>query len=511
MLKPNTENKIQTLQKENEQLHVSNEKLQAENERLREYIRLALLRRFASKSEKINPNQPSLFNEVEELAIPEEPVETEQTPAPKKKRKKRRISIPAFIPREMKVHDLPEEEKFCSHHQQPLVKIGEDISEQLSIVPAQIFAVQHVRPKYACPDCEEQPVRQEKMPVQPIPGSIASASLLAYLIVSKYLDHLPLYRLQAMFLRIGIVISRFTMARWMIRVATTLEPLYHLLEKELLASPHLFMDETPVQVLAEPERKPEQKSYMWVRARDATYGSPIVLYHYAPSRGNEVAASLLTGFRGVLQTDGYPAYNMVCLRDKLLHAGCWNHCRRKFWEADKAAKKKQGTLAHEALEIIRSLYDVERKTCDMTLEERLVYRKIHMTPLVNKFKAWLDDNVDKTPPSLLTGKAIAYTLGQWDKLLLVLQFGYVSLDTNFVENKIRPFALGRKNWLFSQSVAGAKASAILYSFVITAKENGLDPYQYLCKTLESINHTSSSDELRQLLPFQQNTKLNQHG
>ena len=260
MLKQNTENEIQTLKKENELLQVNNEQLHAEIERLKEYIRLALLRRFASKSEKINPNQPSLFNEVEELAQPEEPVESEdqQAPVQKKKRKKRRISIPTFIPREVKVHDLPEEQKFCSHHQQPLVKIGADVSEQLSIVPAQIFAIQHVRPKYTCPHCDEKQILQEKMPVQPIPGSIASASLLAYLIVSKYLDHLPLYRLEAMFLRIGVVISRFTMSRWMIRVATMLEPLYHLLEKELLASPHFFMDETPVQVLAEPERNPEK-------------------------------------------------------------------------------------------------------------------------------------------------------------------------------------------------------------------------------------------------------------
>ncbi len=502
MWKPNTENKIQILQEENKQLQVCNKQLQAEVERLHEYIRLALLRRFASKSEKINPNQPSLFNEVEELAPPEEPTENAentQTPAPKK-RKKRRISIPTFIPREVKVHDLPEEAKFCSHHQQPLVKIGEDVSEQLSIVPAQIFAVQHVRPKYACPDCEEQPVRQEKMPVQPIPGSMASASLLAYLIVSKYLDHLPLYRLQAMFQRIGVVITRFTMSRWMIRVATMLEPLYHLLEKELLESPHLFMDETPVQVLAEPERNPEQKSYMWVRARNTTHGPPIVLYHYAPSRGNEVAASLLTGFRGILQTDGYAAYDVFCLKNRVLHAGCWSHVRRKFWEADKIAKKKTGTLAHHALEIIRSLYEIEKKTIDMAPDARLAYRKVHMTPLIEAFKAWLDDNVHKTPASLLPGKAIAYAIGQWEKLLLVLQFGDVSLDTNFVENKIRPFALGRKNWLFSQSVAGAKASAILYSFVITAKENGLDPYQYLSHILQRIN-TTKTEDLRVLLPF----------
>ena len=494
--------KICILTAENIQLKTYNKELQIEIKRLEEYIRLSLLRRFAPKSEKFNPNQPSLFNEIEELTQPEEPAEVEdqQAPAPKKKRKKRRISIPTFIPRETKLHDLPEDQKFCFAHQQPLVKIGEDVSEQLSIVPAQIFAIQHVRPKYTCPHCDEKPILQEKMPVQPIPGSIASASLLAYLIVSKYLDHLPLYRLEAMFLRIGVVISRFTQSRWLIRTATMLEPLYNLLEKELLESPHVFMDETPVQVLAEPERNPEQKSYMWVRARDATQGPPIVLYHYAPSRGNEVVASLLTGFHGILQTDGYAAYDVFCLKNKVLHAGCWNHMRRKFWEADKVAKKKQGTLSHQALEMIRSIYAVERKTTEMSPEERLVYRKEHMAPLIDKFKAWLDDNVHKTPPSLLTGKAIAYALGQWDKLLLVLESGLVSLDTNFVENKIRPFALGRKNWLFSQSVAGAKASAILYSFVITAKENGLDPYQYLSHILQRINTTSTHD-LNQLLPL----------
>lgn len=266
---------------------------------LEEWLRLQLLARFGRKSEVYaDPNQLGLFNEVESDAAPTPENEETIEIGPHTKKRGKRKPLPAFLPRERVEHDLPEQEKICKNHGEAMVKIGEDVSEQLEIIPEQIKVLQHVRPKYKCPCCEGN-IAQQRMPSQPIPGSMASPSLLSFICVSKYVDHLPLYRLEKRFERVTIDLPRVTMARWMIKLGELFTPLYNMLQDELFAGGLMQMDETTVQVLKEPDRNPSSKSYMWVRARDGTTGPPIVLFDYFPTRRAKVVETLLSGYKGV--------------------------------------------------------------------------------------------------------------------------------------------------------------------------------------------------------------------
>lgn len=472
-------------------------------ERLEEQIRLHLLVRFGRRSEAyVNPLQPSLFNEVEVESKDQagaEQAADELTVSPYTKKRGHRKPLPEFLPRERIEHDLPADEKICSVHGEALVKIGEDISEQLEIVPEQIKVLQHVRPKYKCPCCEGS-IKQTPAPKQPIPGSMASPSLLAFICVSKYQDHLPLYRLENKFERIFVDLPRLTMARWMIRLGELFTPLYNILQDELLESGVIQMDETTVQVLKEAGRDPSAKSYMWVRARDGTTGPPIVLFDYFPTRAATVIPKLLSGFSGTLQTDGYSGYDSFSLAHDVRHAGCLAHCRRKFWEAFKASKKTGG-LAEEALGFIKQIYAIEAQTKLFSPEQRLLHRREHMPPFFSRMKEWLDATAGKVPSSLKTGEAISYALEQWPKLLLVLDDGRLPLDTNFVESKIRPFTIGRKNWIFSDTAAGAHASAMLYSVIETAKASHVDPFSYLQHVIQKLPTAGSPADIEALLPW----------
>jgi transposase len=470
------------MQTELEMLRAENLKLQKlvlrkdkKFERLEEEIRLHLLKRFGRRSEEyVNPLQPSLFNEIETEA--EKPTESvdEVVVGPYVKARDHRKALPEFLPRERIEHDLPEEEKFCTLHGQAMEKIGEDISEQLEIVPEQIKVLQHVRPKYKCPCCEGS-IKQVLMPKQPIQGSIASPSLLAFIAVSKYQDHLPLYRLESKFERIFVDLPRLTMARWMIRLGEVFTPIYNFLQDELLSSGVVQMDETTIQVLKEEGRDPSTKSYMWVRARDGTTGPPIVLFDYFPTRSASVVQKLLGDFSGTLQTDGYSGYDAFSLAHNVKHAGCLAHARRRFWEAFKATKKSDG-LATVALDSIKRIYAIESQAKAFSPDERLAYRKLHMAPVFSKMQEWLLASKGKVPATLKTGEAIAYALDQWPKLVLPLEDGRLPLDTNFIEGRIRPFTIGRKNWIFSDTPAGAHASAMIYSIIETAKANRLEPF-----------------------------------
>ena len=418
---------------------------------------------------------------------------------PHKRKRGHRKPLPEMLTRLRIEHDLSPDEKICSVHNRTMVKIGEDVSEQLEIIPEQIKVLQHVRPKYKCPCCEGN-IRQQLMPPQPIPRSMASPSLLAYVCVSKYVDHLPLYRLENKFERISVELPRLTMARWMIKVADLLTPLYNMLEEDLLAGGVIQMDETTVQVLKEPGRDASTKSYMWVRARDGTVGPPIVLYDYFPSRSAKVVERLLAGYRGILQTDGYRAYDAFVVNRDITHASCFAHCRRKFWEAFKASKKAKNTFAVAGLDQIKAIYKVEAETKEMSPETKLAHRQKHMAPLFAELKIWLDGSINRVPASLKTGEAMRYLSDQWPKLQHVLKDGRIPLDTNYVESRIRPFTIGRKNWMFSDSQAGANASAMIYSIIETAKANKLEPYAYLRRVIKEIPAAQNAAEFEALLP-----------
>jgi transposase len=472
-------------------------------ERLEEEIRLHILARFGKKSEAyVNPAQLGLFNEVESDAAQSlsEPEPEETSVGPYTKNRGHRRPLPDFLPRERIEYDLSPEEKICKIHNEPLIRIGEDVSEQLEIIPEQIKVTQHVRPKYKCSCCESG-IKQQLAPARALPGTMASASLLAYIAVAKYVDHLPLYRLEQKFSRIFVNLPRLTMARWMIKLSDVFQPLYNLMQDDLLAGPIIQMDETEVQVLKEDGRDPATKSRMWVRARDRTTGPPIILYNYFPTRGTKVIDELLSGYSGVLQSDGYKSYDLFASRNSVTHAACLAHCRRKFWEAFKAAEKSKNTFAEQGLKFIGHIYKVEAETKRLGPEDRLSIRKEKMAPIFSAFKEWVDDTINKVPASLKTGEALKYLNDQWPKLQHVLEDGRIPLDTNFIESKIRPFTIGRKNWMFSDTPAGAHASAMLYSLIETAKANNVEPYAYLQQVIEQLPKATSVEEISALLPY----------
>jgi transposase len=471
---------------------------------LREYIRLLKQQRFGRSSETHESAQGLLFDEAEagaaELAEPE-PAEV-QIPAHARKRGGRR-ALPEWIERVEIVHDLEEGEKRCAEDGTRLERIGEEISEQLEFIPAQLRVLSHVRPKYACPACRTG-VRIAAMPALPIPKSIASPTLLAHVSVAKYADALPLYRQEEMFRRMGIDLPRASLATWMVKCGELVAPLIHLLGEDLLASGFVQCDETSQQVLKEQNRRAQSQSYMWVRLAPLRR---IVLFHYDPSRSAQVPKQLFEGYQGILQTDGYSGYDALGEQPGIVHVGCWVHARRKFDEALKAqrsAKKHRRSTneskARQGLAFIQKLYQIERRIGDRPPDERHALRQQYAKPVMDELEKWLCDAIPRIPPQTLTGKALGYLSGQWSKLIRVLDDGRLPLDTNAVENAIRPFVVGRKNWLFSDSVRGADASANLYSLIQTAKLHGLEPFAYLRHVYEWLPRARTLAQIEALLP-----------
>jgi hypothetical protein len=346
------------------------------------------------------------------------------------------------------------------------------------------------------------------MPSQPIPKSVASASLLAYVAVSKYADALPLYRQQGMLARIGIDVSRATLAAWMIKVGELVQPLINLMREELLECGFVQCDESRYQVLKEPGKPAESLSYIWVQRAQAD-GHLLILYEYDRSRSAEVPKRLFEGYEGVLQTDGYEGYGAIGREPGIIHVGCWAHARRKFTDALKVGGKnrKKGakrstkqSKAEAGLRFIQKLYAIERQVKDASPEERYRVRQDRSLPIVADLREWLDVSLGAVVPQSLTGKALAYLNGQWPKLVRVFDHGEVPLDTNLVENAVRPFAIGRKNWLFADTVHGAEASANLYSLIETAKANDLEPWAYLERVFDQIPGAETIDDFDALLP-----------
>ena len=479
---------------------------------LEEFIRLQKQKQFGTRSEKGSVRQLGLFNEAEEDACETEAVVDEEassadTAAPEQaQRKPGRKPLPSYLPRREIVHDLAEEEKICPHDGTPLTRIGEEVSEQLEIIPVKLEVIRHVRPKYACPSCK-QGVTTAKLPAQPIPKSMASPGLLAYVAASKYMDGLPLYRVERVLQRGDVDIPRATLANWMIKSGQLVQPLINLMRDELLAGDIVLCDETRVQVLDEAGRPATSQSYVWVQQSGGD-GPAVTLFDYDPSRSAEVPKRLLEGFKGYLHTDGYAGYDSVVVENGLAHVGCWAHTRRKFDEALKAQKHSQKnqrstkeSKASRAISFIRKLYAIEKRIAEQPPDERRRIRQEQSKPIIDKMRKWLDEVAGTVPPKSLVGKALGYLEKQWPKLILYLEDGRLRMDTNLVENAIRPFVIGRKAWLFSKSVRGAEASANLYGLIETAKANGLEPYAYLQRVFEELPAADSLEEFEALLPW----------
>ncbi len=435
------------LEKSNEQIHY-----------LEERIRLLQNELFGRKSEKRSPEDkrqlPIFAQDREEQGASQRAVDDTIVVPAHKRRKRGRKPLPDNLPRVDVIHDLAEEEKVCPCGAQ-LSRIGQDTCEKLDYVPAKVRVLRHVRIKYACKACEgvedDGPtVKIAPAPVQLIEKSMATEGLLAHIAVSKFADALPLYRQEKIFTRLGIELSRATMANWLIGAAARCSPLIELLEHEIRGGPLIQMDESPLQVLKEPGRANTSKSYMWVYCGGST-DQPAVLYRYHPTRSGKVALVFLDDYQGIIQSDDFDGYDYLGQKQGIIHMGCWAHARRKFDDVIKARKKNRGkhantkTLADEAMDYIAKLYRIEKQAREQEMTPEQVYslRQEKAKPILEAFEKWLETTQPLTPPKGLLGKAIGYALRNWDKLTVYIEDGRLKIDNNAAENAIRPFVLGR--------------------------------------------------------------------
>ena len=374
---------------------------------LQEQVRLLLAKRFAASSEKLPDGQLGLFNEAEATAAEEPESDCATEVAAHRRARAKRAPLPETLERVDIEHRLEESQRTCPHHAVELERFGEVVSEQLDIVPAKVRVLRHVRGKYRYPSCEGH-LRTAAMPAQPLPKSFASPGLLAFIVTAKYVDALPLYRQHQQFQRIGVELSRTTLARWMVRVGELVVPLINLLRDELVERAYLMMDETTVQVLKEPGKAPESKSQLWAMMSPGPE-PPIVVFEYDPTRSGDVPKRLLAGFTGALHTDGYSGYAPVVRERGLVHLACWSHARRGFIDVLKSLgvnpKKLPATppakarRARHALHRIRTLYAIERRIRDESPEERHRVRQAESIPVLDALRTWLDDTLAKVPPS----------------------------------------------------------------------------------------------------------------
>ena len=496
---------------ENENFHLKNEvqnlakkilELETTNATLMQYMKLAQAARFGRKSEKVSddentPMLPGIGQVFDEASVKPEPAK----PAQKREAQGGRKPLPKTLPREEVHHDIADHEKVCPCGH-PLNCIGKEESEQLEVVPAQVKVIKNVRYKYSCKACEDT-IILAKMPPQALPKSMAGPGLLAHILVSKFDDHLPLYRQAEMWARTGVDLDCTTMGRWVMSCGDLLMSLVDLMKQDIVASGSIQADETGVQVMNEKGRKNKSKSFMWV-FKTAGHKNSKIVYHYSPSRSSDVITSVLNGFEGYLQSDGYTGYTKFASDSplKITTLGCWAHARRKFVDITKIAAKKG--IAFEAVQMISALYKIEQEAKEKNLSDEDIrsLRRKESEPILNTLKIFLLEHQDAVPPKGLLGAAISYTLKNWKHLIVYLERGDLEIDNNATERCIKPFAVGRKNWLFKGCVKGAEASAAIYSLIETAKSFGLNPYDYLKDVFIRLPiKISAGETINDLLPY----------
>lgn len=482
--------------------HQSIEEKNQHIEFLYEQINLLKHGKYGVSSERYTDNdlQGRLFDEAT-LPDNQEEIEAseEEVLIPGYARKCGRKALPKELPREQIIYDLSESEKVC-HCGCVLTCIGDERTEQLDIIPAKIYVVEHIQKKYACKGCEEN-MKTAKKTAQPIPKSIAAPGLLANVLTQKFEFHLPLYRQEKMLQAIGADIPRATLSLWVIRCAQVLQPLVNLLQDEILNYNIAYSDESTVQVLKEAGKKAESTSYMWVFG-----GGPperfSYVYQYFPNRSHDIAVEFFADYEGYLHCDGYQAYDALAKRnEKVIQVGCWYHVRRKFVETAKNSKK--AGMAEWFVKQIQRLSKIEKFiTENLSIPEEIKhYRQQHAPKVIQDIKEKLQEHLHKVPSQSLLGKAISYTLNQWPKLQTYLIDGRLEISNNRMERAVKPFAVGRKNWLFANSVEGAHAAGVIYSLIETCKAHEVNPYEWLRDTLAKIPACETLDQFEALLPF----------
>jgi len=479
-------------------------------QRMLEQLVLARHRLFGVSSEQLS-GQARLFDEAEALVRSSAqdqdiaPIAPETPPAegsngknPKKPARGKRSPLPVELKRVDVVHDVPEAQRTCPCGT-PMIEIGQDVSEQLDIVPMQVRVLRHIRKRYGCPSSTHAPVTAA-LPPQPLPKSNASADFLAMLLAVKFVDGLPLARFEYVLDRHGVPVPRQTLARWVIGAGRMLQPLHNLMREALTEGPFLHVDETVVQVLKEVGKKPTSTSYMWVQTGGPP-GKPVVLYDYDPSRSGQVPVRLLEGYQGYLMTDGYEGYNALAKTPGIEHLACWAHVRRRFVEAARVQPTGKRGGADEAVALIGKLYGIERDHKDAQDKARFLARQQHSVPALAVLHAWLEQTLPVVTPQSALGTALAYLQKYWSRLIRYTERGDLPIDNNRCENAIRPFVVGRKAWLFSDTAAGANASAVIYSLVQTAKANGLEPYTWLRCVMRDLPAAKTLEDVEALLPW----------
>ncbi|WP_155632006.1 IS66 family transposase [Burkholderia cepacia] len=497
------------------ELEARNRQLGERIAQLEEQFRLAQSKRFAPSSEKLKDR---VFDEAEQMAAsaPSEDVADDAfalpdtglaAPEEPERGKRGRKPLPAELPRQRIEYDLPDDEKVCPCCRSAMHRMDEEVSEQLHF-EVKASVLQHVRFKYACRHCERTaertPIVTASMPAQPLPGSNASAALIATVTAGKYVDGTPLYRMEDALARANIAVGRGTLANWIIRPAQLhYSRLYEALRRTLLSQPLIHGDETTVQVLKEPGKTAQSTSYMWVYRSAEQCEQPVVLFDYQAGRGQEYPQAFLAGYTGMLMSDGYAAWRTL---DTATHFGCLAHARRAFVDALKGQKKPGGRAA-QALEYFKALYQVETLAKGDPPEgethDDYTYRlrQEHSVPLLTAFKTWLEEQAPHVLPESLLGKAISYTRNQWQYLSRYVTDGRAPIDNNVIERDIRPFCTGRKSWLFSDTVVGAKASAMVYSLMLTCRACNVERYAYLLQVLTELPQRASDADITDLLPF----------
>ena len=476
-----------------EQMRAAELKIQALTLELLHHRRM----RFAAKSEALSADQRQLFDESwsEDASALETEVE-QLEPAERKKPRVRagRQPLPDHLPRIEHRHEPASCQ--CGQCGSDLVKIGEDVSEQLDVEPARFFVHRHIRPQYACRRCET--VTAEPVPPAIIDGGMAAPGLLTWVMISKYADHLPLYRLEQMAARSQVPLARSTLADWVGRTGVALQPLTDRLAEMLRQRPVLHADETPVAQL-DPGAGKTKRAYLWTwRSNDLDTGPPIVVFEYQTSRAGKHADSFLRDWQGHLMVDDYSGYKHLFIGQGITELACWAHARRKFFDLFAA---NQSPIAEAALAGIAALYALEAQAQDAIPEARQALRQQARDKL-DEFKHWLTTTRAKVAPGSGTAKAMDYTIKRWAALIRYAETGNLPIDNNPVENTIRPIAVGKKNWLFAGSERAGKRAAAIQTLIGTARLNGLDPHAWLKDTLEKLPAWPNS-RLDELLPIRQ--------
>jgi transposase len=517
-----------------------------EGEQLRQRLDQLLRRLYGPRSERLHPDQPLLFAEPPEAEAPTPapPVEPDQSAKARRKGHGRQ-QLPRHLPRDRRVYELSEVERLCHGCGQPRVVIGQEVSEQLDYEPASLTVIEHVRLTYACPCCEKQrqaaPAAAPPAPATtntataslwvseltdttatclvpappavstfvtaprpsaPIARGLAGPGLLAHVIVSKFCDHLPLYRCERMLARFGVSLSRSTLCDWLAQSAALLRPLWELLHARVLQSRVIQTDDTPVRVHAQAGAAAHQ-GRLWVQVGDA--GHRYLAYLYSRNREGQWPQAFLAGYAGFVQGDAYTGYDALFATGAAVEVACWAHARRKFFEAQKT--DPEGSLY--ALGVIRQLYAVEREAADQAKEQelsrpefealRLRLRQEKAVPLLKSFGEWLDKQAAAVLPKSPLGGAVGYARNQWAALQVYTTASFLEIDNNAAERALRAVAIGRRNYLFFGSDVGGETAAVLYTFTQTCQVLGTEPWRYLRDVLERLPGYPT-ERLAELLP-----------